>query len=73
MCVSCGGGEIRNNHGDSHHLTREVIQQAADAAGLSVEQVVRSIQTSMRQAESHPTSARQEPKGPESISGEHIR
>lgn len=35
MCVSCGGGEIRNNHGDSRHLTREVIQQAADVAGLA--------------------------------------
>jgi hypothetical protein len=34
---------------------------------------VRNIQTIMRQAESHPASARQEPKGPESISGEHIR
>jgi hypothetical protein len=36
MCVSCRCGEIHNNHGDSRHLAREVIQQAADAAGLSV-------------------------------------
>jgi hypothetical protein len=67
VCVSCGCGEIHDNHGNSRHLTREGILRAADAAGLSVEQVVQNIQTSMRRAESHPAPARQEPNGPESL------
>ena len=67
MCVSCGGGEIHDNHGDPRHLTREDTLRAADAAGLSVEQVVQNIHTGMRRAESHPAPARQELNGPESL------
>jgi hypothetical protein len=67
MCVSCGCGEIHDDHGDSRHLTRQDILRAADAAGLSVEQVGRTIQAGMRRAESHPAPARQEPNGPESL------
>jgi hypothetical protein len=47
--------------------TRQDILRAADAAGLSFEQVVRNIQTGMRRAEPHPALARQEPNGPESL------
>jgi hypothetical protein len=67
MCVSCGCGESHNNHGDPRHLTFEDLELAADAAGVSVEQVVQNIQTSTRQRGSNPSSSRHEPSGPESI------
>jgi hypothetical protein len=56
MCVSCGCGEIHDNHGDPRHLTIEDLQQAAEAANLTVDQVVQNIQTSGRQGGSSPPS-----------------
>jgi hypothetical protein len=67
MCVSCGCGESHNNHGDPRHLTIEDLELAANAAGVSVDQVVQNIQTSTRQKESNPSAGRHEPNGPESI------
>jgi hypothetical protein len=58
MCMSCGCGEMHNNHGDPRHLTFEDLKQAADAAGVSVEQVVQNIQTSTHQMGSSPSSGR---------------
>jgi hypothetical protein len=54
MCVSCGCGEIHDNHGDPRHLTIEDLEQAAEAANLTVDQVVQNIQTSGRQGGSSP-------------------
>ena len=48
MCVSCGCGEVHDAHGDPRHLTLEDLEQAAEAAHLTVEQVVQHIQTSVR-------------------------
>ncbi len=56
MCVSCGCGEIHDNHGDPRHLTVEDLEQAAEAANLTVDQVVQNIQTSGRQSGSSPSS-----------------
>ncbi len=67
MCVSCGCGEMHDNHGDPRHLTIEDLEQAAEAAGLTVDQVVQNIQTSARQTGSNPSSGRREPEGPESL------
>jgi hypothetical protein len=67
MCISCGCGKIHDNHGDPRHLTLEDIEQAADAAGLSLEQVVQNIQKNTRQTGSSSSSVPQEPSGPESI------
>jgi hypothetical protein len=58
MCMSCGCGEMHNNHGDPRHLTFEDLKQAADAAGLSPEQVAQNIQTSVRQTGSNPSGHR---------------
>jgi hypothetical protein len=55
MCMSCGCGEMHNNHGDPRHLTFEDLKQAADAADLSPEQVAQNIQTSVRQTRSNPS------------------
>jgi hypothetical protein len=48
MCVSCGCGEIHDDHGDSRHLTLEDLEHAAQAARLSVDQVLHNMQTSVR-------------------------
>ena len=56
MCVSCGCGEIHNNHGDPRHLTLEDLEQAAEAANLTVEQVVQHIQTRGRHGGASPSS-----------------
>ena len=54
MCVSCGCGEGFSNHGDGDNitvdklrpdLTDEELQRAADAQGISVEEVRRNIAT----------------------------
>ena len=47
MCVSCGCGEVHDAHGDPRHLTIEDLEQAAEAAHLTVEQVVQNMQTSV--------------------------
>jgi hypothetical protein len=51
MCVSCGCGEIHDDHGDPQHLTIEDLEQAAQAARLSVDQVLHNLQTSVRQGQ----------------------
>ena len=52
MCVSCGCGEGFDDHGDDANitaaklgddLTEEELQRAADAQGISVEEVLRNI------------------------------
>jgi hypothetical protein len=58
MCVSCGCGEVHEDHGDSRHLTIEDLEQAAEAANLTVDQVVQNIQASGRQGGSSSSSGR---------------
>src|SRR5918997_396170 len=56
MCVSCGCGEVHDDHGDPRHLTLEDLEQAAEAANLTVDQVVQNIQASGRQGGSSSSS-----------------
>jgi hypothetical protein len=58
MCVSCGCGEGHDDHGDPRHLTLEDLEQAAEAANLTVEEVVQNIQASGRHGGSSPSSGR---------------
>lgn len=43
MCASCGCGTPNDKHGDDRHLTMEEVEAAAEAAGVSVEEVVRNL------------------------------
>jgi hypothetical protein len=43
MCMSCGCGNIHDDHGDPNHITVERLQQAADAAGIDVQDAARNI------------------------------
>ncbi len=58
MGVSGGCGEVHDNRGDPRHLTVEDLEQAAEAATLSVDQVVQNIQTHGRQGGASPSSGR---------------
>jgi hypothetical protein len=72
MCVSCRCGEIHDDHGDPRHLTIEDLEQAAEAAHLTVDQVVQNIQASVRHSQ-RPAGERQAaeraPGGPRSEAG----
>jgi hypothetical protein len=50
MCVSCGCGEPNERHGDDRHITQDDLQQAADAANISLDEVVQNISTGTQQA-----------------------
>jgi hypothetical protein len=43
MCASCGCGIPNDTHGDDRHLTMDQLKAAAEAAGITVEEVVRNL------------------------------
>jgi hypothetical protein len=45
MCVSCGCGVPEDKHGDDRNITLSEIRAAAEAANISVEEVVENIET----------------------------
>lgn len=47
MCTSCGCGIPDDDRGDERNITLEDLEDAADAAGITVEEVVDNIQASM--------------------------
>jgi hypothetical protein len=47
MCISCGCGKPREDHGDPRHLTMQDIDAAASAAGISPQEVAANINKSI--------------------------
>jgi hypothetical protein len=47
MCVSCGCGQPNDDHGDSRNITQNDLNNAAQAAGTTPNQVVQNIQKAM--------------------------
>jgi hypothetical protein len=43
MCLSCGCGNPNEDYGDSRHITMKDLDQAAQAAGITRDQVVQNI------------------------------
>lgn len=43
MCASCGCGKPNDQHGDSRHITMDQVQQAAAAANISPQEVVKNL------------------------------
>jgi hypothetical protein len=43
MCMSCGCGRPDDQMNDERNITREGLQAAADAAGISLEQAAQNI------------------------------
>ena len=52
MCLSCGCGEPHDNHGDSRHITLEMLQAAA-AAECSADDAAHNIVEAMHAQGSH--------------------
>lgn len=48
MCVSCGCGDMNNDHGDKRNITMNDIQAAGQAAQCSPQQVGQNIQNSVQ-------------------------
>jgi hypothetical protein len=44
MCLTCGCGEPNDNHGDSRHIIMDDLNNAADAADISVDEAARNLQ-----------------------------
>jgi hypothetical protein len=44
MCVSCGCGTPEDKHGDDRNITLSQLNAAAEAAGITVDQVVENIE-----------------------------
>ena len=43
MCGSCGCGRYEESHDDERNITVSSLQRAADAANLTIEQVMQSM------------------------------
>ena len=43
MCMSCGCGQGNDDHGEERNITADRLKAAAEAAGLSLEQVATNI------------------------------
>ncbi len=52
MCLSCGCGEPDDNHGDSRHITQEMLEEAASAAEITLEEAANNITVALRTDES---------------------
>jgi hypothetical protein len=48
MCLSCGCGEPNATHGDDRHITLEDLEEAAKAAGISLEEVLRNLEAAKK-------------------------
>lgn len=43
MCLSCGCGSPNDDHGDPRNITMTELQEAAEAAGISVDEAAANI------------------------------
>ena len=52
MCVSCGCGQLNEDHGDERNITMDRLQDAAKAANISVSDAVANIEQAMNHRQS---------------------
>ncbi len=64
MCASCGCGMFDEDHGDNRMITLMDLREAADASGISVQEVVRNLQAAVSQSSS-PDAEAEAPVGAE--------
>lgn len=62
MCVSCGCGSPNENGGDSRLITLKDLDQAAQASGITREQVVQNIVNGTTPIQGQQGSSQQAPK-----------
>jgi len=51
MCVSCGCGQVNDNHGDRRNITLDNIKSAAQAANMDEQTVAQNIQQGVSQSQ----------------------
>lgn len=51
MCASCGCNMYEDDHGDDRHLTLQDLEAAAEAADITVSEVVENLQAAANQAQ----------------------
>jgi len=49
MCMSCGCKQPDERHGDDRNITRQDLEDAASAANIATDQVVKKIQESFQE------------------------
>jgi hypothetical protein len=54
MCVSCGCGQMNDDHGDKRNITLNDLRSAAQAANTDVSTVARNIQQGASQGGKQP-------------------
>jgi hypothetical protein len=57
MCVSCGCKKYDDDHGDERNITMDTLQEAAQAAGIPFEDVVKNIDEAKTFGEAQGASA----------------
>lgn len=50
MCLTCGCGELNDNHGDPAHITYDDLKKAADAAQITVDEAAKNLQETLAKA-----------------------
>jgi hypothetical protein len=50
MCLTCGCGELNEDHGDPAHITYDDLKKAAEAAGISVDEAAKNLQETLAKA-----------------------
>ena len=62
MCASCGCGMVNEDHGDERMITLTDLEEAAEASGISVREVVQNLQAAVSQGTSR-DAGREAPMG----------
>jgi len=52
MCLDCGCMKPNDEHGDNRHLTMKQVEDAAKASDISVDEAVKNIIKTMKEATS---------------------
>lgn len=52
MCASCGCGKPDDQHGDNRHITLQAVKDAAAAADISPDEVVKNLGDSLKESKS---------------------
>lgn len=62
MCLSCGCGHPNENGGDSRLITMNDLDQAAQASGITREQVVQNLANGVAQKQGQQGNSKQSSK-----------
>ncbi|MBM3926679.1 MAG: hypothetical protein FJ320_12015 [SAR202 cluster bacterium] len=57
MCLNCGCGKYDDDHGKSHNITTQDIEQAAEGEGMSVQETANEMIKGLEAASWHPETA----------------